>query len=301
MTDCGHRVDEAHRTAGALACMRALACARPARRVGLWLGSLIIVAGYGGLYACASGLVTATFPRVILFALLAGNSSPFWDTTCLVTCVRNFPRDRGTIVGIIKAFIGLSASIHSTIFTTFFAPDVRTGRRAGGLLLRAVPPLSPVHGPCCCLFAPLGAPHPPSLPARAAAQGCTFDAPCMRCAGFPVCAALCCAAPRPPLPHHLSCAPEPYGLETLLLPLRPLPARPLPPLPPPPPPSPQAIKFLLFLALVPSAVTLAISLFINLVPEAYHESTLEEQQRQEALLDQVAPGKGWGGGAPGRD
>ncbi len=56
----------------------------------------------------------------------------------------------------------------------------------------------------------------------------------------------------------------------------------------------QAIRFLQFLALVPSVVTLAISLFINLVPEAYHEPSLEEQQRQEALLDQVAPGAGGG-------
>lgn len=32
----------------------------------------------------------------------AGNSSTWFDTACVVTNVRNFPHDRGTVVGILK-------------------------------------------------------------------------------------------------------------------------------------------------------------------------------------------------------
>ena len=35
-----------------------------------------------------------------------GNSGTWFDTAVLVTNVRNFPDDRGTVVGILKSFLG---------------------------------------------------------------------------------------------------------------------------------------------------------------------------------------------------
>jgi hypothetical protein len=39
----------------------------------------------------------------------------------LVTCVKNFPDDRGSILGILKGFLGLSTSIYSSMFAAMSA------------------------------------------------------------------------------------------------------------------------------------------------------------------------------------
>lgn len=38
----------------------------------MWIGALHMVAGYAGLYACATGAMRGTFIHVLFFALLAG-------------------------------------------------------------------------------------------------------------------------------------------------------------------------------------------------------------------------------------
>lgn len=38
------------------------------------------------------------------------------DTTTLVTNVRNFPNDRGFVVGVLKSFLGLSSSIYTSVY-----------------------------------------------------------------------------------------------------------------------------------------------------------------------------------------
>ncbi|KXZ55188.1 hypothetical protein GPECTOR_3g333 [Gonium pectorale] len=86
------------------------------------IGVLALAAGYLGLYAAASGLVAPSFAFVCACAFLGGNSSTWFDTAAIVTNVRNFPHDRGTVVGILKAFVGLSASVYSSVYAAAFAP-----------------------------------------------------------------------------------------------------------------------------------------------------------------------------------
>ncbi|GFR39689.1 hypothetical protein Agub_g164, partial [Astrephomene gubernaculifera] len=105
------------------------------------IGSLLLAAGYLGLYSAASGGLTPAFGLVCCFAVLAGNSSTWFDTTCIVTNVRNFPRDRGTVVGILKAFVGLSASIFSAVYAAAFAPAGPQGAVRFLAFLGCVPPL----------------------------------------------------------------------------------------------------------------------------------------------------------------
>ena len=40
--------------------------------------------------------------------------------------VRNFPNSRGFVVGILKGFLGLSASVYASVYAAFFAPDAIT-------------------------------------------------------------------------------------------------------------------------------------------------------------------------------
>jgi hypothetical protein len=55
-----------------------------------------------------------------------GNAGTWFDTAALVTNVRNFPNSRGYVVGILKSFLGLSASVYTTIYVAAFAPDAVT-------------------------------------------------------------------------------------------------------------------------------------------------------------------------------
>jgi hypothetical protein len=52
------------------------------------------------------------------FALyVATNSGEWFGTAVLVTNMRNFPLSRGTISGILKGYIGISASVYALIYS----------------------------------------------------------------------------------------------------------------------------------------------------------------------------------------
>ncbi|KAF2317136.1 hypothetical protein GH714_012072 [Hevea brasiliensis] len=48
---------------------------------------------------------------------VATNSSPWLGTAVLVTNMRNFPRSRGTVAGILKGYVGISAAVFSAIYS----------------------------------------------------------------------------------------------------------------------------------------------------------------------------------------
>lgn len=60
--------------------------------------------------------------QMCIFLCMGGNSTTWMNTAVLVTCFRNFRRNRGPISGILKGFVGLSTAIFTDLSASLF-PD----------------------------------------------------------------------------------------------------------------------------------------------------------------------------------
>lgn len=54
---------------------------------------------------------------------MGGNSTTWMNTAVLVTCIRNFRRNRGPVSGILKGYVGLSTAIFTNLCSALFADD----------------------------------------------------------------------------------------------------------------------------------------------------------------------------------
>lgn len=61
-----------------------------------------------------------------VFLCMGGNSTTWMNTAVLVTCMRNFPKNRGPVSGILKGYVGLSTAIFTDICTALFASNPST-------------------------------------------------------------------------------------------------------------------------------------------------------------------------------
>lgn len=58
-----------------------------------------------------------------IFLCMGGNSTTWMNTAVLVTCIRNFRRNRGPVSGILKGYVGLSTAIFTDVCTALFSND----------------------------------------------------------------------------------------------------------------------------------------------------------------------------------
>lgn len=56
-----------------------------------------------------------------IFMCMGGNSTTWMNTAILVTCIRNFRKNRGPVSGILKGYVGLSTAIFTDVCNALFA------------------------------------------------------------------------------------------------------------------------------------------------------------------------------------
>ncbi|GLT40882.1 hypothetical protein SLA2020_523870 [Shorea laevis] len=61
--------------------------------------------------------------QMCLYICIGSNARAFPDTGCSVTSVKNFPQSRGVILGILKAYYGLSAAIITHLYQALYGDD----------------------------------------------------------------------------------------------------------------------------------------------------------------------------------
>ncbi|CDY26781.1 BnaC09g09080D [Brassica napus] len=115
-----------------------LASDRLSTPVILLIGSLEGLLGYGVQWLVVSRTITPLpYWQMCIFLCMGGNSTTWMNTAVLVTCIRNFRRNRGPVSGILKGYVGLSTAIFTDLCTALFSNDP-----ASFLVLLAVVPFA---------------------------------------------------------------------------------------------------------------------------------------------------------------
>ncbi|KAL9256512.1 NUCLEAR FUSION DEFECTIVE 4-like protein [Drosera capensis] len=88
----------------------------------LMIGSVEGVVGYGVQWGVVSGnLRPIPYWAMCIFLCMGGNSTTWMNTAVLVTCIRNFRKNRGPVAGILKGYVGLSTAIFTVLCNALFA------------------------------------------------------------------------------------------------------------------------------------------------------------------------------------
>ncbi|XP_010935083.1 protein NUCLEAR FUSION DEFECTIVE 4 [Elaeis guineensis] len=102
----------------------------------LLIGSLEGFIGYGAQWLVVRrSIPPLPYWQMCVFLCLGGNSTTWMNTAVLVTCMRNFRRNRGPVSGILKGYVGLSTAIFTDFLSALFGDDP-----AAFLLMLAVVP-----------------------------------------------------------------------------------------------------------------------------------------------------------------
>ncbi|GAA0141514.1 hypothetical protein LIER_02642 [Lithospermum erythrorhizon] len=103
----------------------------------LLIGALEGLVGYGVQWLVVSQRIQPLpYWAMCIFLCMGGNSTTWMNTAILVTCIRNFRKNRGPVSGILKGYVGLSTAIFTDLCSALFTDDP-----AKFLLMLAIIPL----------------------------------------------------------------------------------------------------------------------------------------------------------------
>lgn len=88
----------------------------------LLIGSLEGLIGYGTQWLVVSQTIKPLpYWAMCVVLCMGGNSTTWMNTAVLVTCIRNFRKNRGPVSGILKGYIGLSTAIFTDLCNALFS------------------------------------------------------------------------------------------------------------------------------------------------------------------------------------